>query len=118
MNMNEQEHKMVVLDEVALKDIKNDLFFIKEMIQIFLDTLKTKKSVASFLGVTTNTLRTMLKDGRLIEGEAWLYNDKGLVEFIPNGVIEAKRKRELKKVSTVERVEPKIHPSASKFMVF
>jgi len=108
---------MVVLDEVALKDIKNDLFFIKEMIQIFLDTLKTKKSVASFLGVTTNTLRTMMKDGRLVEGEAWFYNDKGLVEFIPIGIIEVKRKRELKKENVVKRVEPKLHPTASKFMV-
>lgn len=109
---------MVVLDEGALKDIKNDLFFIKEMIQIFLDTLKTKKSVASFLGVTTNTLRAMIKDGRLIEGEAWFYNDKGLVEFIPIGVIDVKLKRKLQKASVSNNTKPQIHPTASKFMVF
>ena len=104
--------------EDILRNIQSELKIQRELLQITLDSLVTVKTVAKFLGVSTKTVKNMTKDGRLVEGEAWYYKEKGIIEFIPNGVIEAKRRRELNIVNTVQKVEPKIHPTASKFMVF
>ncbi|QOP45553.1 hypothetical protein [Sulfurimonas paralvinellae] len=104
------------LEEVLL-DMKDELKIQRQLLQLVIESLTTKKAVAKFLGVCTKTVETMTQDGRLIEGEAWFYNEQGVKEFIPDGVIEAKRKRELKKGSVIKGTKHKMHPTASKFMV-
>lgn len=116
--MNGKGENMSESLEDILQNIHRELIIQRELIQITLDSLTTVKFVAKFLGVSSRTVKNMTKDGRLSEGKAWFYKDNGTIEFIPSGVIEAKSKRELKKVNVIDNTEQKIHPTASKFMVF
>lgn len=120
MNMNNYKKGKDMFEslEDILRNIQGELKIQRELLQITLDSLRTVKSVAKFLGVSTKTVKNMTKDGRLSEGKAWFYKDNGTIEFIPSGVIEVKSTRELKKVNVVDSIEQKIHPTASKFMVF
>ncbi|MDD5156844.1 hypothetical protein [Sulfurimonas sp.] len=101
--------------EEALVKILQKLDFQEELLQLTISSLNTKKQVAKFLGVSTSTVSTYIKDGRFTEEIHYFNNQDGKEEFIPEGIIKFKQELKHRKYE-VKKVEKTLNPIASKFL--
>ena len=100
--------------EKILLEILEKLNNQEQLLQVTIDSLNNKKSVAKFLGVSSKTISNMIKDGRFQVDREYKYNKKGQIEFVPQGILEYKKG--VKHPRNIKKVEKKLHPVSSKFI--
>lgn len=101
--------------EMTLKTINTELYMIREVLQLIIDSLKTKSQVAKFLGVDPKTVKNYIDDGRFKEGIEYIIDENGKEQFIPTAIIEFKQDQKHKKME-VKKVEKQLDPIALKFL--
>jgi hypothetical protein len=87
--------------EARLENMQNQLSSVLELLQISINSLNTKKSVASFLGKSQKTIDNYIKNESFIKGKHYFINDDGKIEFIPIAIVEFK-KNPIHKIKTIE----------------
>ncbi len=102
--------------EMTLNQIQRELSMNRELLQLIVDSLSTKKQVAKFLSVSTKTIENYVKDGRFRRDIEYFFDDYGDLHFVPSAIIEYK-KTGTKKERIANNIPVKaIHPSASKIL--
>jgi hypothetical protein len=76
----------LVLQTLHKLEIYEELFVLQATV------LKTKKGVANFFGVSEKTIDNWKENGKFEEGIEFFKNDKGRVEFIPQGILQFRKK--------------------------
>lgn len=85
------------------------------LLEIALNSLKSRKQVAEFLGISTKTIENYLKDGRFQVNIHYFYDQKGHIVFVPSQIINFKQNQQNQKFE-IKKIEKQVHPSASKFI--
>ena len=101
--------------EITLKTIQYELAMNRELLQLIVDSLKTKSQVAKFLGVNPKTVKNYIDDGRFKEGLEYFYDENGIEVFIPNAILKFKQDQKHKKIE-VKKIEKQLDPIALKFL--
>ena len=85
------------------------------LLEIALNSLKSRKEVSEFLGISTKTIENYLKDGRFQENIHYFHDQKGHIVFVPNEILNFKKNQQNQKFE-IKKIEKQVHPSASKFI--
>ena len=101
--------------EITLKTIQYELAMNRELLQLIVDSLKTKSQVAKFLGVNPKTVKNYIDDGRFKEGLEYFYDENGIEVFIPNAILKFKQDQKHKKIE-VKKIEKQLDPIALRFL--
>ena len=101
--------------EITLKTIQYELAMNRELLQLIVDSLKTKSQVAKFLGVNPKTVKNYIDDGRFKEGLEYFYDENGIEVFIPNAILKFKQDKKNKKIE-VKKIEKQLDPIALRFL--
>ncbi len=105
---------MSEISENVLKLILQKLESQEELLVLLIPDFKTKKGVANFFGVCEKTLDNWKESGKFQEGVEYFINEKGRVEYIPQGLYEHKKNRQNKQNTDKEPKSEKqkiYHPS-------
>lgn len=102
--------------ENILLEIKEELRLHREIFQMAMDSLSTKKQVAKFLDVSTKTIENYVKDGRFRRDVEYIFDDHGDLHFVPSAIIEFKKTGSKKEKVANNLTERSLHPSASKIL--
>jgi hypothetical protein len=102
--------------ENILIEIREELRIHREIFQMAMDSLSTKKQVAKFLSVSTKTIENYVKDGRFRRDVEYVFDDCGELHFVPTAIIEFRKMGSKKEKIANNFTEKIIHPSASKIL--
>jgi hypothetical protein len=102
--------------ENILIEIREELRIHREIFQMTMDSLSSKKQVAKFLDVSTKTIENYVKDGRFRKDVEYFFDDSGNFHFVPSAIIEFKKSGSKKEKIANNLTLRAIHPSATKFL--
>ncbi len=105
---------MSEISENVLKLILQKLESQEKLLVLLIPDFNTKKGVANFFGVCEKTLGNWKESGKFQEGVEYFINEKGRVEYIPQGLYEHKKNRQNKQNGNTEPKNEKdkiYHPS-------
>ncbi|MDP3587253.1 MAG: hypothetical protein Q8R58_04305 [Sulfuricurvum sp.] len=96
----------------------------QELLELFIPDLRKKRHVATFLGITEQSINNWLKDADspIEQGIHYCINGRGDIEFVPTFIIALKRyggyknRRESKKEILTEDVVPANNPHTQKIL--
>jgi hypothetical protein len=102
--------------ENILIEIREELRIHREIFQMAMDSLSTKRQVAKFLSISTKTIENYVKDGRFRRDVEYFFDDYGELHFVPSAIIEYKKTGTKKEKIANDIPAKAIHPSASKIL--
>lgn len=97
--------------EEKLDSLEKQLKNVVELLQLSINALNTKKSVAQFLNKSEKTIENYIKNGTFQENKHYFINENSRVEFLPIAIVEFKKKPSHKVIEEEKVVEEKVQLS-------